>query len=84
MSIRRSRAEERATLIIARASELSRRPPAEWPWRYALARYVMLARQAAAGLAGPAWRVEMNRLRPVVLGPIPQRAVALRTPRRPA
>ena len=69
-------------MVIARVSDLSRRPPAEWPSRHALARYVMLAKQASAGLAGPGWRVEMNRLRPVVLGPIPQRA--LRTPRRPA
>jgi hypothetical protein len=85
MSTRRSRAELRAALAITRASALARRPPAEWPRHHALARYAMLARQAAAGLADRAWRIEMNALRPVVLGPIPARGAApLRTPRRPA
>jgi len=84
MSTRRSRAEARAALTIARVSELSRRPPSEWPRRHALARYVMLARQAAAGLAGPTWRIEMNGLRPIVLGPLPRRAAAQGRPRPPA
>jgi hypothetical protein len=85
MSTRRSRAELRATLAIARASALARRPPGEWPRRNALARFAMLARQAAAGLTGREWYLEMNALRPVVLGPIPtRRRAVLRTPRRPA
>ncbi len=83
MTTRRSRAELRAALAIARASALARRPPERWPRANALARYAILARQAAAGLADHAWRIEMNALRPVVLGPVPARRRApLRTPRR--
>jgi hypothetical protein len=76
-----SRAALRAQLAIARARAESRRPPAEWPPGFAVTRYLILARQAAAGLADARWRMEMNRLRPLVLGPIPVRATGIRRPR---
>jgi hypothetical protein len=80
-----SRAALHAQLAIARASASARRPAAAWPPGFALARYLILSRQAAAGLAGASWRVEMNVLRPLVLGPVPApRRTVVRAPRRSA
>jgi hypothetical protein len=84
MNARQSRAELLASLVLLRANAIAKRPPSEWPRHLAMARYVALAREAAAGRAGPGWRAEVNGLLPVVLGPIPQARRAVRMPRRSA